>query len=406
MDALLAEAARSLATGDALAALQHVALRSDAPALALRGLALARLGDLPRARRRLREAARAFGRCHALEQARCRLAEAEVALVARELTGLTQALAGARTTLAALGDATNAAYAGYLQARWLVLAGQLDEAERTLAGLDVDALQPPSRTGYWLVLAALALRRTRAAPAHAALAQARAAAAHAGSAGLHAEVAHMAHLLAAPAARLLTPQGHRPLALAELEALLARDALVLDAGRRLLCTGPLCVALAGRPVLFALAQELAHAWPQDVAREALIARAFRRREADESLRVRLRVEIGRLRRLIAPLAALRATRRGFQLQPHQERAVVLLAPPLDEAHGEVLALLADGQAWSSSALALASGASVRSVQRALLSLAEAGRIEPLGRGRARRWMAPGAPGFPTGLLLPVAAGST
>lgn len=158
--------------------------------------------------------------------------------------------------------------------------------------------------------------------------------------------------------------------------------------------------LGPRPVLFALIRALAEAWPGDVSRETLLVRAFRARDADESHRARLRVEIGRLRRTLGPLAELSATKRGFVLKPSRATTVAVLAPPQEGDHAEVLALLADGEAWSSSALALALGVGSRTVQRALEALAEAGKVESFGRGRACRWVAPNVPGFPTSLLLP------
>jgi DNA-binding transcriptional ArsR family regulator len=164
--------------------------------------------------------------------------------------------------------------------------------------------------------------------------------------------------------------------------------------------GATVVALASRPVLFALVRALAEAWPEDVSRQTLLTRAFRARHTDESHRARLRVEIGRLRQAIKPLAALSATKRGFALEPHGAGAVAVLVPPVEEDHAEVLALLADGEAWSSSALALALGVSPRTAQRALEALAQAGKVESFGRGRACRWMTPNVPGFPTSLLLP------
>jgi DNA-binding transcriptional ArsR family regulator len=100
------------------------------------------------------------------------------------------------------------------------------------------------------------------------------------------------------------------------------------------------------------------------------------------------------------LADVSATAQGFALAPRRAREVVVLAPPVEEQHGEVLAFLADGESWSSSALALALGASPRTVQRALDALAAAGKVQSFGRGRARRWMTPPALGFPTILLLP------
>jgi hypothetical protein len=95
-----------------------------------------------------------------------------------------------------------------------------------------------------------------------------------------------------------------------------------------------------------------------------------------------------------------ATKGGFALAPRRAREVVVLAPPVEERHASVLAFLADGESWSSSALAIALGASPRTVQRSLDSLAAAGKVQSFGRGRARRWMTPPVPGFPTTLLLP------
>jgi hypothetical protein len=153
-------------------------------------------------------------------------------------------------------------------------------------------------------------------------------------------------------------------------------------------------------VLFALARALAQAWPGDVSREDLVARAFGGRQADESHRARLRVEIGRLRAELGALAGISATKRGFALAPRQGRAVMVLARPIEERHAAVLALLADGEAWSSSALALALGTGQRSVQRALEQLGETNKVQSFGHGRARRWMTPPIAGFTTTLLLP------
>jgi DNA-binding transcriptional ArsR family regulator len=160
------------------------------------------------------------------------------------------------------------------------------------------------------------------------------------------------------------------------------------------------VSLATRPVLFALARALGEAWPGDVPRDTLVARAFGSNHADASHRARLRVEVGRLRTMLRTLADVRATTRGFALAPRRAREVVVLARPVDEEHAAVLAFLADGESWSSSALALALGTSQRTVQRALDSLAAAGKVQSFGRGRARRWTTPPVPGFTTTLLLP------
>jgi hypothetical protein len=400
MDSLITAAARALAAGDPLAALKRVALRDDGPALALRGIAMAQLGDLARAKELLGSAARAFGAKEAMARARCVVAEAEIALVSRDLGGPMQRLSAARAVLEAHGDWANAAHAGYLEARRLLLIGRIDEAEQTLDALDVDALPQASRPGYWLVAAGIAMRRIRAASARAALDRAGHAARETGIPALAAEVDLASRALDAPAARLIARDGNRLLGLAEVEALIASGALVVDACRNVARAGTTAVPLAGRPVLFAIARALAEAWPGDASRETLIARVFRARDADESHRARLRVEIGRLRKTLRKLAGLNATNRGFMLKPHRAQAVVVLAPPVEGDHAEVLALLADGEAWSSSALALALGVSPRTVQRGLEALVEADKVQSFGRGRACRWMAPNVPGFPTSLLLP------
>ncbi len=135
----------------------------------------------------------------------------------------------------------------------------------------------------------------------------------------------------------------------------------------------------------------------------MIARAFRTRHPDETHRARLRVEIGRLRALVAPLARIEASARGFALTPLDARDVVVLLPPIDGEQASLLALLADGAAWSTSALALALGASQRTVQRALVELEAAARVRSIGRARAQRWLAPPlSRGFTTILLLPAA----
>jgi hypothetical protein len=203
-----------------------------------------------------------------------------------------------------------------------------------------------------------------------------------------------------PAARLVANGGERLLLLEDVEALLASKALVVDACRHVVRESRTVVPLASRPVLFALARALAEAWPGDVPREVLLARAFGARLVDESHRARLRVEVGRLRRAVRALADVTATKRGFALAPHRARDVVVLARPVEAEHAGVLAFLADGESWSSSALALALGASQRTVQRALDSLAETGRVQSFGRGRARRWLTPPLPGFTTTLLFP------
>ena len=209
-----------------------------------------------------------------------------------------------------------------------------------------------------------------------------------------------AKALEAPAARLIDGGTQRLLQLQEVEALLASDTLVIDACRNVVRAGSAIVPLASRPVLFALARTLAEAAPSDVLRSVLLARAFRARHADESHRARLRVEIGRLRAALADLAEVKATSHGFMLLPQDGRKVVVLAPPVEEEHASLLALLADGESWSSTALAIALSLSPRTVQRALEALQDAGKVQYFGNGRARRWMMPPVVGFPTTLLLP------
>jgi len=221
---------------------------------------------------------------------------------------------------------------------------------------------------------------------------------------LRAEVEHAGQALVLPAARLVRAGEARSLAMAEVEALLASPDLVVDGCRRAARRGDRVVALARRPVLFALLRGLAEAWPREAARSELVLRAFGARRPNESHRARLRVEMGRLRHELRPLAEVRATAGGFILAPRGTGMVRLLAPPIDSPDAAVLALLADGEAWSTSALALAMGASQRTVQRALVALVDAGQVRTMGRGRSQRWLSAPVAGFATTLLLPVAEG--
>lgn len=400
MDSLISAAAHALAAGDPLGALNLVALRDDPPALALRGIAMAQLGDFDRAKILLRRAGRAFGPKEAVARARCIVAEAEVALASRDLTWPVPALDAARLTLEQHGDRINAAHARHLHIRRLLLIGRLDEAEHELAGVDPSPLPPALRTVHELVIAGIAMRRLRTKPAREALARAERAVHKAAIPALAAEVENASRLLTTSAARLIADGTDRPLLLEEVEALQTSKALVIDACRNIVRHEGVTVSLTTRPVLFTLARCLGEAWPADVSRDALVARAFRARHADESHRARLRVEMGRLRTMLRKLANVTATRQGFALEPKHGRAVVVLARPVEEEHAAVLAFLADGESWSSSALALALGTSQRTVQRALDQLASDGKVQWFGRGRARRWMMPPMPGFTTTLLLP------
>jgi hypothetical protein len=400
MDSLITAAAHALAAGDPLGALKRVALRDDPPALALRGIAMAQLGDLVRAKALVRSAARAFGPKEPVARARCVVAEAEIALAARDLGWPSRTLDAARATLEEHGDRVNAAHARYLEVRRLALIGRLDEAERGLAQLDPAPLPAALKAAHALVAAGIAMRRLQTKTAGAALARAEHAARHAGIPALAAEVESASLVLKTPAARLIARGQERALLLEEVEALQGSRALVVDACRLVVRDARTVVSLARRPVLFVLARALAEAWPADVSRATLVARAFRAKLADESYRARLRVEVGRLRTVLRTLAGVSATKQGFALVPRRAREVVVLARPVEGEHAAALAFLADGESWSSSALALALGASQRTVQRALDALAAVGKVQAFGRGRARRWMTPPVPGFTTTLLLP------
>lgn len=400
MDSLIAASARALASGDALGALKRVALRNDPPALALRGIAMAQLGDHPRARELLKRAARGFGAHEELARARCVVAEAEVAMAMRDFAGSPRALAAAAATLQAHADTANALQAWLITARRLLLLGRLDEAAAALAKLDARGLPPSLRAVAELTSAELSLRSLRVGEARMALARAHAAAERAQVPALLAEVTEARTALDRPAARRLTADGEQALRLDEVSALLASDALVVDACRRGLGARDQWRPLARRPVLFTLARSLAEAWPGDISREALIESAFRTKRPDETHRARLRVEVGRLRALVKTLATIEATERGFILRPLAGRDVAVLAPPIDGEQASLVALLSDGAAWSTSALALALGASQRTVQRALADLEADGRVRSMGRARAQRWLAPPLAGFTTILLLP------
>ncbi|MBO9514245.1 MAG: helix-turn-helix domain-containing protein [Variovorax sp.] len=401
MDSLIAASARALATGDAIGALQRIALRDDPPALALRGIAMAQLGEHPRARELLRRAARGFGAHEELARARCVVAEAEVALAMRDLGGSPRALMAASSTLEARADHANALQARLIAARRLLLLGRLGDAEAALSQLDARGMPPLPAAIAELAAAELALRSLRIEAARAALARAHEAARRSTVPALMAEVAQARATLDRPAARRLCGAQAQALRLDEVAALFDADTLVVDACRHGVRRGGTWLPLARRPVLFALARTLAEAWPGSADRDALIAAAFRLRQPDETHRVRLRVEIGRLRKLLGPVAEIEATAQGFVLKPRPEAGeVVLLAPPIDGDQASLVALLSDGAAWSTSSLALALGASQRTVQRALAELEATGRVRSIGRARAQRWLAPPLAGFTTILLLP------
>ncbi|VVE69205.1 DNA-binding protein [Pandoraea captiosa] len=400
MDSLIAASARALASGDPLGALRLVALREDPSALALRGIAMAQLGDFARARDLLRRAARRFGTQEAMARARCVVADAEVALAMRDLRGTTRALQSAATLLALHADLPNAMLARLIVARRLLLLGKLDAAAQALHEASVPGAPARLAAVHALIATEIALRTLRIADARNALAQARSAASTARVPALTAEIERMADALMRPAARCLQRDAQHALNLDEAAALLHSGTLVIDACRRGVGIGNVWRPLVTRPVLFTLALQLARAWPGDVDRETLIAEAFRLRRPDDTHRARLRVEIGRLRTVLKGIAEIDATARGFALRPTEAADVAVLLPPIDGDRASLVALLADGTAWSTSALALALGVSQRTVQRALGDLQTQGRVRAVGLARARRWMAPPLTEFTTILLLP------
>jgi hypothetical protein len=400
VDSLITAAARALAAGDPLGALKRIGLRDDAPALALRGTAMAQLGDPIRAKALLRQAARAYGPREVVSRARCAVAEAEIALASRDLNWSPRALGAARTVLEHNGDRVNAAHAQYLEIRRLLLIGRIDEAEKSLNDCNQDALPPPLKAIHELVIAGIAVRRLQATAAHQALVRAARAARDAGIPALLGEVRTAALAFRAPAARLLRHGTAREVRLEDVAILSSSTSLIVDACRFTVSQAGIRVELGKRPVLFTLARMLAEAWPTDVSRESLIERAFRTKYFDATHRARLRVEVGRLRKVLRTLAKVVATQRGFSMLPRGAADVAVLAPLVEDKHGALLAVLTDGESWSSYGLALALGVSPRTVQRALGNLAEAGKVQALGQGRARRWMIPSSLGFTTALLLP------
>lgn len=401
MDAFIAAAARALASGDALGALKRVALREDPPALAMRGIAMAQLGDYPRAGALLRRAASTFGRREELARARCALAGAEVGLAMRDLTGSFRAFQSIAKTLEAHGDLVNSQHAYLVDARRLLLMGRVGAAATALARLNLQCLPPSLATVAELAHAEVALRSLHTAAAREALNRAAVAAQRARIPALLAEVAVAVASLDDYAARSVHAGTESLLRLDDIEALLYSDALVVDACRRGIRFGRGWRSMARKPVLFKLLRMLAAAFPSDVPRSDLIASAFRLHRPDETHRVRLRVEMGRLRAFLSSFAGVEVSPRGYVLVPWEGRNVFLLIPPMDGGHASLLALLGDGAAWSTSSLALALDCSQRTIQRALLELEAGGRVRSMGQGRAKLWLGSPLIGFTTVLLLPM-----
>ncbi len=401
MDSLITAAAARLAVGDPLGALNLVALRNDAAGLALRGIALSQLGDRQTARQLLRTAARSFGPRESVARARCIVAEAEIALVSRDLVWAARFLSAARQTLEDHGDHENAAHACYLEIGRLLLTGQLERAQVELS-LAPKALPLPLQVVHELMVAQIAMRKLLPRAARTAVARATVLANHVNIAALQAEVVNAQEQFEQPVARLVTAGTERLVGIDEVAELLDSSTLVMDGCRHVARNARVHVSLKKKPVLLALACALAEAWPADVSREDLVQRAFGHSLRDESHRARLRVDVARLRRLLHGLSTVVATDRGFALAPRHATEVAVLRPPFDGEHASMLALLSDGEAWSTSAIALAHGVSQRTAQRALDALETDGKVESFGRGRSQRWLIKTPLGFTTTLLLPSA----
>ncbi len=398
MDPGLREAALALSAFDPLAALKLVALREDASAVALRGIAMAQLGDYVAAKRLLRRAAES-SQIGPVERARALAAEAEVAFASRNLVHARRGFEASARLLDAEGDRGNALFVRIQLARQLALVGELATARRRLAKLDLRGAPARVVVAAALANAEIAVRSEQAREALVHLRRAHAAATFARVPFLLAEVARAARDLREPVARIREAGEDRPATLDHVEALNRSGDLVVDARRREVRRGNAIVSLVRRPVLFALARSLAHAAPDDLPRDTLIQRAFGAKRSNESFRARLRVEVGRLRGELRGLAEVRATARGFALTPLRATRVSVLSPLVDGEDGALLGLLADGEAWSTSALATALGRTQRGIQRALAALVRTGSVQSTGRGRTQRWVHAPKTGFATTLLL-------
>ena len=275
--------------------------------------------------------------------------------------------------------------------------GQLAGAQRAVDRLALRGAPAASRAIAELIRAEIAVRQLHSVRARVALERARRAARASAIPALQREVERAQRALTTPAARVMERGESQALSLAEVQNIVASAALIVDACRRAVQRGRQRVTFTRKPVLFALLRCLAEAWPKGAAREVLILHGFGVRQPNPSHRARLRVEIGRLRKLLGSVATVRADARGFALDVSPAKNTVVIAPPNDG--GALLALLSDGAAWSTSALALALGSSQRTVQRTLLELAAAHKVRGVGRARAKRWLAASLGEIATALLL-------
>jgi hypothetical protein len=396
LDDALVRAGLAIARGDPLGAITATGVRDDPHALAIRGIALSQLHEFPQARALLERAADAFAReDDPLHRARAVAALAEITAAERDLARAAAMLGEAADALRAHGDATNAAWVELVIARLRLFDGDMDAAHAHIARAEVDVRERGTasvRAAVHLARSEAAMRAMRAELARRTLIEARTWSDRAGNDVLSTEIARLEEALVAPIAVEVRDGRRTPIDLHRVESLLAPRVLggsrflVVDAMRRRVTIDSIVAAdLRTRPVLLALLVALARAWPSARPPNELVLEAFGARAMNESHRARLRVEIGRLRRVLAPSATVEAHDRGFRLKLRHGDDLALLEPIETGEAASLRALLADGEAWPVKSLAGALGLGARTVQRALVALCDAGEVRAIGNARARRY---------------------
>jgi hypothetical protein len=386
----LQDAASALARGDALTALAAVGRFEDVPALTLKGIAYAQMGDLELAKRALGSAARkASGE---LVRARISAALAEVTLGEGDAWRAAREAHDAGVILERLGDTRNAAMQELVVARADVLLGRVGDARRRLDRLLADDLDADVRGVTLLAAAEIAVRE--GAPSRA---RARLAEVDTENALLQRTVNAFAAELSRPIARLVSAGVEAPADLFAIERATSGDSLFVDACRRRVIAGRATVRLHTKPALFALLEKLARAWPASVPRDELAMRAFEVKKINPSHRSRMRVEIGRLRKELSGIAEPIATKDGYVLE--SKRPVSVLLPPADDDDASIALLLSDGAAWTAQAIADHANVSKRTVLRALATLVERGHAVRVAKGKDVRYVAASRPAIASRLLL-------